>query len=149
MPNNGQFERTNHRIKEGEVEQKTIPVIVSPLNVTRFHHDRHDRLRAHLTDFNTAYNFSRRLKSSAASRNAKKSAKSGHPGQTDSFWTRSARGRNEQMARGRGSSIGFQYDRKSFGQVISDEAGAEVAGCCGVEHCGDACGLDPGQGACL
>jgi transposase-like protein len=45
---NGQVERMNRTIKEATVR--------------RFHYDTHDRLRAHLNDFITAYNFGRRLK---------------------------------------------------------------------------------------
>ncbi|WP_241691170.1 IS481 family transposase [Roseovarius sp. A46] len=59
---NGQVERMNRTIKEGEAEQKTIRGIVFPLNVKRFHYDSHDQLRTHLTDFMAAYNFARRLK---------------------------------------------------------------------------------------
>jgi len=59
---NGQVERMNRTIKEGEAEQKTMRGIVFPLNVKRFHYDSHDQLRTHLTDFMAAYNFARRLK---------------------------------------------------------------------------------------
>ena len=52
----------NRSIKEGEADQKTIRGIVFPLNVKRFHYERHDQLRTHLTDFIAAYNFARRLK---------------------------------------------------------------------------------------
>jgi len=59
---NGQVERMNRTIKEGEADQKTIRGIVFPLNVKRFHYDGHDQLRTHLADFMAAYNFARRLK---------------------------------------------------------------------------------------
>lgn len=45
---NGQVERMNRTIKEATVR--------------RYHYDSHDRLRAHLGDFVTAYNFAKRLK---------------------------------------------------------------------------------------
>jgi transposase InsO family protein len=45
---NGQIERMNRTIKDATVK--------------RFHHDSHDQLRTHLTDFMGAYNFARRLK---------------------------------------------------------------------------------------
>jgi len=45
---NGQVERMNRTIKEATVK--------------RFHYERHDQLRTHLTDFIAAYNFGRRLK---------------------------------------------------------------------------------------
>jgi transposase InsO family protein len=45
---NGQVERMNRTIKDATVK--------------RFHYDDHDQLRRHLTDFVTAYNFGRRLK---------------------------------------------------------------------------------------
>ena len=45
---NGQVERMNRTIKEATVK--------------RFHYDSHDQLRVHLSDFLTAYNFARRLK---------------------------------------------------------------------------------------
>lgn len=48
---NGQVERMNRTIKEGEADQKTIRGIVFPLNVKRFHYETHDRLRTHLADF--------------------------------------------------------------------------------------------------
>jgi transposase InsO family protein len=45
---NGQVERMNRTIKEATVK--------------RFHYDSHDQLRSHLSDFVSAYNFGRRLK---------------------------------------------------------------------------------------
>src|SRR3954447_21334979 len=45
---NGQVERMNRTIKDATVR--------------RYHYDSHDQLRAHLSDFVTAYNFARRLK---------------------------------------------------------------------------------------
>ena len=45
---NGQVERMNRTIKEATVK--------------RFHYDDHDQFRKHLSDFVTAYNFARRLK---------------------------------------------------------------------------------------
>jgi transposase InsO family protein len=45
---NGQVERMNRTIKEATVK--------------RFHYDSHEQLRTHLSDFMTAYNFGRRLK---------------------------------------------------------------------------------------
>jgi transposase InsO family protein len=45
---NGQVERMNRTIKDATVK--------------RFHYDDHDQLRRHLTDFLSAYNFARRLK---------------------------------------------------------------------------------------
>jgi transposase InsO family protein len=45
---NGQVERMNRTIKEA--------------TVNRFHYDTHDQLRRRLSDFVTAYNFARRLK---------------------------------------------------------------------------------------
>ena len=45
---NGQVERMNRTIKEA--------------TVNRYHYETHDQLRQHLTDFVTAYNFARRLK---------------------------------------------------------------------------------------
>jgi transposase InsO family protein len=48
MPDNGQVERMNRTIKEATVK--------------RFHYVTHEQLRTHLTDFVTAYNFARRLK---------------------------------------------------------------------------------------
>jgi transposase InsO family protein len=48
MPDNGQVERMNRTIKEATVK--------------RFHYETHEQLRTHLTDFVTAYNFARRLK---------------------------------------------------------------------------------------
>ena len=45
---NGQVERMNRTIKEATVK--------------RFHYETHEQLRTHLTDFVTAYNFARRLK---------------------------------------------------------------------------------------
>ena len=48
MPDNGQVERMNRTIKEATVK--------------RFHYETHEQLRTHLTDFATAYNFARRLK---------------------------------------------------------------------------------------
>ena len=59
---NGQVERMNRTIKEGEADQKTIRGIVFPLNVKRFHYETHDQLRTHLGDFMAAHNFARRLK---------------------------------------------------------------------------------------
>ena len=55
---NGQVERMNRTIKEGEADQKTIRRIVFPLNVKRFHSDSHDLLRRHLADFLAVYNLS-------------------------------------------------------------------------------------------
>ena len=46
---NGQVERMNRTLKEATVK--------------RFHYETHDQLRSHLSDFVTAYNFARRLKS--------------------------------------------------------------------------------------
>jgi transposase InsO family protein len=48
MPDNGQVERMNRTIKDATVK--------------RFHYESHDQLRQHLSDFVTAYNFARRLK---------------------------------------------------------------------------------------
>ena len=45
---NGQVERMNRTIKDATVK--------------RFHYDNHDQFRAHLTNFVTAYNFAKRLK---------------------------------------------------------------------------------------
>src|SRR3954452_18651461 len=45
---NGQVERMNRTIKDATVR--------------RYHYDSHDQLRQHLSDFVTAYNFARRLK---------------------------------------------------------------------------------------
>ena len=45
---NGQVERMNRTIKDATVK--------------RFHYDDHEQLRHHLTDFISAYNFGRRLK---------------------------------------------------------------------------------------
>jgi transposase InsO family protein len=45
---NGQVERMNRTIKEATVK--------------RYHYDRHEQLESHLADFNSAYNFARRLK---------------------------------------------------------------------------------------
>ncbi len=45
---NGQVERMNRTIKDATVK--------------RFYYETHDELRAHLTDFVTAYNFAKRLK---------------------------------------------------------------------------------------
>jgi transposase InsO family protein len=59
---NGQVERMNRTIKDGEADQKTIRRIVFPLNVKRLHYDDHDQLKRHLADLITAYNFGRRLK---------------------------------------------------------------------------------------
>ena len=59
---NGQVERMNRTIKEGEADQERRQWRVSPLNVKRFHYDSHDQLRTHLADFMAAYNFARRLK---------------------------------------------------------------------------------------
>ena len=59
---NGQVERMNRTIKEGEAEKKLIQWINFPLNVKRFHYDSHDQLRRHLQNFIDAYNFGRRLK---------------------------------------------------------------------------------------
>jgi len=59
---NGQVERMNRTIKDGEADQKTIRGIVFPLSVKRFHDDDHDQLARHLADFISAYNFGRRLK---------------------------------------------------------------------------------------
>ena len=59
---NGQVERMNRTIKEGEADQKTIRGVVFPLNVKRLHYERHDQLRTHLTDVMAAYTFARRLK---------------------------------------------------------------------------------------
>jgi RNA-directed DNA polymerase len=42
---NGQVERMNRTIKDGEADQETIRGIVFPLNVKRFHYDSHDQLR--------------------------------------------------------------------------------------------------------
>jgi transposase InsO family protein len=59
---NGQVERMNRTIKEGEADQEMIRGIIFPLNVKRFHYDDHDQLRNHLANFISAYNFGRRLK---------------------------------------------------------------------------------------
>jgi len=59
---NGQTERMNRTIKEGEADKETVRGIVSPLNVKRYHYDSHDQLRWHLGDFLDAYNYARRLK---------------------------------------------------------------------------------------
>jgi transposase InsO family protein len=59
---NGQVERMNRTIKEGEAEQESIQWIDFPLNVKRFHYDDHAQLKNHLADFIDAYNFGRRLK---------------------------------------------------------------------------------------
>jgi len=59
---NGQIERMNRTITDGEADQKTIRGIVFPRNVKRFHSDDHDQLERHLADFISAYNFGRRLK---------------------------------------------------------------------------------------
>ena len=59
---NGQVERMNRTIREGEADQKTVRSIVFPLNIKRFHYDSHEQLRTHLADFMAAYNFARRLK---------------------------------------------------------------------------------------
>jgi hypothetical protein len=48
MPDNGQVERMNRTIKDATVK--------------RFYYETHDELRAHLADFETAYNFAKRLK---------------------------------------------------------------------------------------
>ena len=45
---NGQVERRNRTVKEATVK--------------RYHYVSHDQLRGHLSDFVTAYNFARRLK---------------------------------------------------------------------------------------
>jgi hypothetical protein len=45
---NGQVERMNRTIKEATVK--------------RYHYDSHDQLRSHVSDFVSAYNFARRLK---------------------------------------------------------------------------------------
>src|ERR1022692_1863948 len=45
---NGQVERMNRTIKEATVK--------------RFYYETHDQLRSHLTDFVSAYNFAKRLK---------------------------------------------------------------------------------------
>ena len=45
---NGQVERMNRTIKDATVK--------------RFYYETHDQLRGHLTDFVTAYNFAKRLK---------------------------------------------------------------------------------------
>ncbi len=58
---NGQVERMNRAIKEGEAGQKTIRGIVFPLNVKRFHYDDHRRFETHLANFVSAYNFARPL----------------------------------------------------------------------------------------
>ena len=57
---NGQVERMNRTIKEGEVQAD--PGDRRRLNVKRFHYDSHIQLRTHLSDFMEAYNFARRLK---------------------------------------------------------------------------------------
>ncbi len=59
---NGQVERMNRAISEGEADQKTIRGIVFPLNVKRFHYDNDDQSRRHLQDFIDAYNLGRRRK---------------------------------------------------------------------------------------
>ena len=59
---NGQVERMNRTIKEGEAENKLIQWINFPLNVKRYHYNSHDQLRRHIGDFIAAYNFPRRLK---------------------------------------------------------------------------------------
>jgi len=55
----------NRTIKEGEAGQGMIGGIILPLNVKRFHYDRHNQFHTHLTDFMAAYNFARRLKTLA------------------------------------------------------------------------------------
>ncbi len=59
---NGQVERMNRAIREGEADQKPIRGIVFPLNVKRFHYDNDDQSRRHLQDFIDAYELGRRLK---------------------------------------------------------------------------------------
>ena len=59
---NGQVERMNRTIKDGEADQKTIRGIVFLRNVKRFHYQDHQQLRAHLGDYMAAYNYARRLK---------------------------------------------------------------------------------------
>ena len=66
---NGQAERMNRTIKDATVE--------------RFHYETHGQLRTHLADFWAAYNFARRLKTSAAWRPTNKSAKSAHQSRID------------------------------------------------------------------
>ena len=48
IPDNGQVERMNRTIKEATVK--------------RYHYDRHEQLKTHLSDFINAYNYARRLK---------------------------------------------------------------------------------------
>lgn len=59
---NGQVERMNRTIKQGEADQETLWEKVSSPNVRRFHHDSHEQRRTHLADFMAADNFARRLK---------------------------------------------------------------------------------------
>ena len=48
IPDNGQVERMNRTIKEAPVK--------------RYHYDRHEQLKNHLSDFINAYNYARLLK---------------------------------------------------------------------------------------
>ena len=59
---NGQVERMNRTIKDGEGVKRLIQWINRSRNVKRFHYESHDQLRDHLADFLNAYNFARRLK---------------------------------------------------------------------------------------
>jgi hypothetical protein len=77
---NGQVERMNRTIKEATVK--------------RFHYESHEQLRVHLADFMAAYNFTRRLKRSAASRLTNTSPKSGRQSRTGSSSIRSTRCRD-------------------------------------------------------
>jgi hypothetical protein len=77
MPDNGQVERMNRTIKEPTVK--------------RFHYETHEQLRTHLTDFVSAYNFARRLKTLKASHPTKPSAKHGQKSRSDSRSIRSTK----------------------------------------------------------
>ncbi len=66
---NGQVERMNRTIKEATVQ--------------RFYYEGHDQLRRHLTDFVSAYNFGRRLKTLKGLTPTSSSAKSGLPSPND------------------------------------------------------------------
>lgn len=52
--------KPNHPCKNGQVARMNRTI--KEATVKRFHYDCNDRLRMHLADFLTAYNFARRLK---------------------------------------------------------------------------------------
>ncbi|KMK67255.1 integrase family protein [Puniceibacterium sp. IMCC21224] len=105
-PRGQRVERMNRTIKDA--------------NVKRFHCDIHAKLRTHLANFMTAYNYARGSRYSAASRHTNTSAKSGLPSREIHHSTDPQKAGNEQI----GHSSGMQ---RMIGPYIAGGGGKAQA----------------------